>query len=1102
MTRIMRVFSLHLRPVIVCFALTALAIPSFSTMVLGTAVAQDNKQALALYGEAANLQNGGEFELAVELWDSFVKKFPENSRILKAQHYRGVCYLQLKKHKEARDAFQEVINGLEKEPDFPLTEDALLNLGWCQYIIGQAGGEGAAEQFQQAAKNFGALLEKFPEGKLADQASYFLGESEYLQGNREEAVKAYQRVVDGFPKSTIRANALYALGVALQEQENNQAARAAFDQFLTEFADSNLVDEITVRKAETILQDALAAKNADKNEEANQQFAEAEKIFAEVSKSEQFNRIDHALYQQAFCLLSQSKYAEAAQAYAGIAEKFPNSSYAQASKLSAGKFFYKAGNDEAAEKWLSASLEDKVDAESATEAAHWLCRLQIKKKAFPAAAEIAAKQLNDAVGPFLVDLKMDQADALFEISGSREQSLELFKKIATDYADSPQAPQATYNAAYAALDLKKYDEGLALTQQFLDRFASDSLVNDVRYVRAECLIMTKKFAEAEAIYGELVKVQDHPDIQSWNIRYAMSMFMQKKYDETIKLLAEKVNTFADAAAKAESQYLVGASYFFTKRYEDAIKWLSDRLQAQPESKQNDEVLLLLGQSQFQTGQTDEALKTIQTLKTDFPESEFLNQANYYHGQFSAAKQDYVTAISEYGKVIAAAPSEFTPYAMFGQAWALQKTNKTAEASAAFSELIEKYADHELKDDALFGRGTCHRLAGEFQQAVEDLNACLEADPNFVDRRGAGYELGLAQIGLKQYGEAAATFTKLADDSDAGDLADDYLYQLGWAYKYAMDAENCNKRFAELVAKHVDSPFAAEASFHVGEFAYDNDKPDEAAKSYEFAVAKSSDPEIAEKAMFKLGWANYQQKKYDAAIDAFKQQTEKFPNGELAVDGAFMVAESQFQNSDYANSLQGFLKALPVVNEAEKTSENIKLLTRLHGAKSANEVKQYEATGKFLDSLEEVFAKSDYLADAWLEQGRAYRAQDQPDKAIEAFENAAIESLGATGAQARCLVGEVLFAQKNHNEAIKNYKRVMYGYGGEKASAEVKKWQALSGYEAARCTMVQIKDEQDAAKKQELIKNTQQLFTYVIEKHPDDKLAQQAKTELEKLSKLP
>ena len=101
-----------------------------------------------------------------------------------------------------------------------------------------------------------------------------------------------------------------------------------------------------------------------------------------------------------------------------------------------------------------------------------------------------------------------------------------------------------------------------------------------------------------------------------------------------------------------------------------------------------------------------------------------------------------------------------------------------------------------------------------------------------------------------------------------------------------------------------------------------------------------------------------------------------------------------------------------------------------------------------------------------------------------------------------MIGQMYFEQDKLAEAITEFKRVMYGYGGEKASAEVKKWQALSGYEAARCTMVQINNEKDAAKKQELIKDTQQLFNYVIEKHPDDKLAQQSKTELEKLSKLP
>jgi TolA-binding protein len=1060
---------------------------------------EDDRQALVLYGEAANLQNGGEFKVAAELWEQFCNKYPKNKRILKAQHYRGVCYLQLQQIDKARDAFAEVVKNLESEPDFPLAEEALLNLGWCQYSLGQ-NGQNAKAEYENAAKTLQQMVEKYPESKLADQAWYFLGESLYLGHKTKESIEAYQKVVQGFPESTVRSNAMYALGVAQQDVSAFADARKTFETFQAEFADSPLVNEIKLRIAETILQEAIALAATDKTEEAKTQFSAAEKAFAELAAIEGFDRADHALFQQAYCLLSQDDYAKAASLYAKLAETYPQSTYAQGAKLSAGKFFYKIEDDAQAEKWLDAAWQDPANQEAATEAAHWLARLLIKRRDFAKAAEVSGKQLATAAGPLLVDLKMDQADALYEQSGQREKSLELYQKIAADHADSPQVPQALYNAAYTSLDLKKYDQGLQLANQFLETFDNDALVNDVNYVKAECLIMTDKFAEAEAIYSKLVELPDHPDAQSWKVRYGMSQFMQKKYEPVIALLADKADGFANEGIKSEAQYLVGASCFFTKKYSDAITWLEKRLTSNPGSPQNDEVLLLLAQSQYQANQFDAALKSIERLKKDFAESSYVGRANYYHGQIATAKKDYATAISEYQKVVDADAGEFTPYALFGKAWALQKTGKPEEAQEAFSQLIEKFPEHPLLADALLGRGTCLRLAGNFDAASADLQAALKANPNMVDARTAQYELGLAQVGQKKYDDAIKNFTSLVDSGEKNDLSDDYLYQLAWAQKYAEHADQAAKRFGEIVEKYPDSPFAAEASFHVGEAAYMNEKFDDAIKAYQFAKEKGAD-EINEKATFKLGWSQFRKEKFTEAAAEFQQQVDKHPAGALFVDGNFMLGESKFQNSQYKESLEQFQKTMPLIEKAPQTAASIQLLTRLHGAKSANEQKQFDASTSFLGEVAEVFAKSEYLAEAWLELGRAQRGQKDDENAIKSFEKAAVESLGATGAQARCLVGEVLFGQKKHEEAIKNYKRVMYGYGGEQAGADTKKWQALSGYEAARCAMVRIKDETDAAKKKQLTDEAKSLFQYVIEKHASDKLAEQSKTELKTLEQL-
>src|SRR2546421_742749 len=85
---------------------------------------------------------------------------------------------------------------------------------------------------------------------------------------------------------------------------------------------------------------------------------------------------------------------------------------------------------------------------------------------------------------------------------------------------------------------------------------------------------------------------------------------------------------------------------------------------------------------------------------------------------------------------------------------------------------------------------------------------------------------------------------------------------------------------------------------------------------------------------------------------------------------------------------------------------------------------------------------------------------KPDEALADYEVAARKSRDYVGARARFMRGELLFAQKKHEEASREFQRAMYGYGGDQATAETKNWQAKSGYEAGRCAEVLIAAAKD------------------------------------------
>ena len=336
--------------VIVVLALT-LYVGLASAAVAGeAAVPKSMPDALNLYADAASFQNNGAFELAAEEWEKFLKQYPQDPLADKARHYAGVCRMQLKQYARAVGLLETVA---AKGKKFELAEDSLLNLAWCQYSLGS---EGQNDQYAKAADSFATLLKEYPQGKYADQALFYRGESLYALGRPEEATAAYKQLIDTRSDSPLRCQALYALGVAYEEVKNFTEAGAVYDQFLKGCASSDLVLEVRMRKAEIVL--------------LNGKPAEAEKMFFELASTPDFAQADHAILRQAYCAAAQNAFDRAAEIYAIIPDEFPRSEYVQEAALSAGRCYYRAEQFPEAAKWLERVIQ--AAGPGVPEAAHWL----------------------------------------------------------------------------------------------------------------------------------------------------------------------------------------------------------------------------------------------------------------------------------------------------------------------------------------------------------------------------------------------------------------------------------------------------------------------------------------------------------------------------------------------------------------------------------------------------------------------------------------------------------------------------------------------------------------------------------------------------------
>jgi TolA-binding protein len=199
----------------------------------------------------------------------------------------------------------------------------------------------------------------------------------------------------------------------------------------------------------------------------------------------------------------------------------------------------------------------------------------------------------------------------------------------------------------------------------------------------------------------------------------------------------------------------------------------------------------------------------------------------------------------------------------------------------------------------------------------------------------------------------------------------------------------------------------------------------------------------------------------------------------------MIGESLFKQEQYEAAFAALQKALGM----KLSSPDFSALALLHAGQAAGQTKRWDESLKLLARLAKDYPDSPHVVEAMYEQGWAKQNLNQLDEALKLYEAVTDKSDAPIGARARFMMGEVLFTQGNHKEAVRNFFKVLYGYGDTQAAAPYKLWQANAAYEAARCFEV-LKSAEQAKK----------LYNELLTKYPDSDKAAAAKDRLKQLGR--
>ncbi|MGD9583824.1 MAG: tol-pal system protein YbgF [Lysobacterales bacterium] len=116
------------------------------------------------------------------------------------------------------------------------------------------GGDGDAEQvvydqafaalregrYAESARRFAAFLDQFPRGDLADNATYWLGESYYVTQNYQIALDTFKSLLERYPDSAKAPDAQLKLGYCYYELRQWTEAEAALNLVIARYPDTTV----------------------------------------------------------------------------------------------------------------------------------------------------------------------------------------------------------------------------------------------------------------------------------------------------------------------------------------------------------------------------------------------------------------------------------------------------------------------------------------------------------------------------------------------------------------------------------------------------------------------------------------------------------------------------------------------------------------------------------------------------------------------------------------------------------------------------------------------------------------------------------------------
>ncbi|MFQ5410759.1 MAG: tetratricopeptide repeat protein [Phycisphaerae bacterium] len=365
-------------------------------------------------------------------------------------------------------------------------------------------------------------------------------------------------------------------------------------------------------------------------------------------------------------------------------------------------------------------------------------------------------------------------------------------------------------------------------------------------------------------------------------------------------------------------------------------------------------------------------------KSDAASSLEVGVQSYLSGNGLLNRGLYDLAAIEYRKFLNANPDhEKAPTARYGLAVSLFRLGKLDEAASELKPL-RKLGDFPYAAEVATMHGQCHLAERHYDQAIEAFQVVLDhhAEHPLADDAAALLIEAHYQAGhVRQASQQADAFITKWPRSPHGDRAD---YFGGLADMKQQSTQAAARRFARLLEKQPDGPFAPHSELLLAQCRHRDAAHDEAARHYRKVLNRADSPYLPD-ALLGLGTLLRQTGKPEVSAPLLDRLLKTYPKHPLAAEATLLRGRLFFDKGQYAEAKRAF-------DQVQKASGSITGEAAYWAAKCTLRRKDFVAAAKDLKQAIDQYDDHPWVPEMVYDRAIALLRNGNDEAAIEALKD--------------------------------------------------------------------------------------------------------------------